>query len=131
MAEVVIAEAARQQLLRCWSGQGQGAALRQKLFPDADAWLSLVCQTLSRDIRSVHQRLHQPQGPASGAMQQARAALSGEGCDGELQTVSRGLEDAGQYRLVLQGICILYDVEAAGCVMVKAAQLVQDESSDE
>ena len=124
VAEVVIAEPARQQLMQCWLGQGQGVALRQKLFPDSEAWLALVEQTLSRDIRSVHQRLHQPQRPAVGAMQHASETKSAEEvvCDSSYNT-----QDTGQYKVVLQGVTITYDVGAAGCVRVKAASMLRDE----
>jgi hypothetical protein len=54
MTTVHIPPDARLQLQRCWAAQD---ALRQQLYPTFGQWLALVEQVLSRDIRSVHQRL--------------------------------------------------------------------------
>ena len=113
---VVIPPDVQLQLEQCWAGQGAGAALRRQLFPDVEAWLALVQQALSRDIRSVHQRLHGRETPR-GAGAEARAH--------EQDCMHEGRAGAapGGYQVVLQGVKVLYDISTSGAVHLHGAHV--------
>ena len=122
VAEVVISARGRGQLEQCWSGTGAGAARRRRLFPDLDAWLALVQQTLSRDIRSVHQRLHVPSCEREdGAEAHAAIAdIAGQECSAECSAGG----PPPRYQVVLQGVRVMYDNNTSGAVLVRAAHVL-------
>jgi hypothetical protein len=124
VAEVIISARGREQLEQCWAGTGAGAALRRRLFPDLAAWLALVQQTLGRDIRSVHQRLHvAPCGRREGAEAHERSAdLAEQEC---MAACSAG-DPPPRYQVVLQGVRVMYDINADGVVHVRAAHVASE-----
>ncbi|KAL4858561.1 tRNA (adenine(37)-N6)-methyltransferase [Chlorella vulgaris] len=105
-----IPPAAEAAMLRCWQRLG-----KRSLYRNFEQYKELVAQVLSRDIRSVTQRIKVPQraqhgGPAalgtSGSVQQPQQqdtapAASAAGTE----------EEGGYWKVVLDGIQLGYDVE--------------------
>ena len=115
VADVTIPLLVQQRLLQAWHvrpGQvSQRAAAAQTLYPRFEDFQELVQQTLSRDIRSVHQRLHSTDPAAVLRSQQYQ------------QAVGRPPETGHRpkYYVVLCGIDILYDIDNQGHVTVADA----------
>ncbi|KAG2423016.1 hypothetical protein HXX76_015614 [Chlamydomonas incerta] len=126
VGEVVVGPAARAALTSAWSarralyGRGQGP-----MYGSAEAYLQLVQQVLSRDIRSVNQRLNvKPINPT--------AAAGAAGAGASAPAPARNQDPAGpdsdpdprpgQYHVVLENIYISYDIDpASGAVEVRDA----------
>ncbi len=128
---VIISAAAAQSLKDSWGRRGKA----RSLYPSADAFLVLVQQVLSRDIRSLHQRTHaqqiQQRGDSSHTQQtqisstDALAAPEQPDASQPAASSSTAQVDApvpcGRYRVVLDGVDVTYDVDAAGKVVVLGA----------
>ena len=115
VADVTIPLHVQQRLLQAWHVRpnqcSQRAAAAQTLYPRFEDFQDLVQQTLSRDIRSVHQRLHSTDPAAVLRSQQYQ------------QAAGRPPETGHQpkYYVVLCGIDILYDIDNQGHVNVADA----------
>ena len=115
VADVTIPPHVQQRLLQAWhvrpSRCCQRAAAALTLYPTFEDFQDLVQQTLSRDIRSVHQRLHSTDPAAVLRSQQYQ------------QAAGRPPEAGHQpkYYVVLCGIDILYDIDDQGHVTVADA----------
>ena len=111
MGTLVVPEAPEAALERCWAARG-----RRSLYGSFPQFRELVQQVLSRDIRSVTQRVKVPHRAAAGgpaALCQRTAA----------QQQQQGGEE-GFWKVVLDGIQISYDVaEGGGDVVVRSARL--------
>ncbi|KAG2491087.1 hypothetical protein HYH03_010531 [Edaphochlamys debaryana] len=119
IAEVSIPPGARTALERAWAQRRNSS-----MYSSAEEYLGLVKQVLSRDIRSLHQRMNlNPIVPAPGAKDAgagaapapppgtAAAAGGGEGTAGAAGT-------AGAYHVVLENVYITYDIAPGGAVTV-------------
>ena len=115
VADVTIPLHVQQRLQQAWHVRpiqgSQRAAAAQTLYPIFEDFQDLVQQTLSRDIRSVHQRLHSTDPAAVLRSQQYQ------------QAAGRPPETGHQpkYYVVLCGIDILYDIDDQGHVTVADA----------
>ena len=81
---------ARRMVEECWSRHPG-----HRLYPDAESYLNLVTEVLSRDLRPVHRRLPTPQWST------------------ELPVTyyEDGRSKIGDYHVVLEGLDISYDIE--------------------
>jgi len=83
------------------------------LFDTADQFVQLVVQTLSRDIRSAHQRQRSP------VMAQA-----GESAAADPQPEADELQPArGQWRVILDAVNVGYSLDDGGCVTITDAHI--------
>lgn len=117
-------------MLRCWQRLG-----KRSLYRNFEQYKELVAQVLSRDIRSVTQRIKVPQraqhgGPAalgtSGSVQQPQQQETAPAAS------AAGTEEAegGYWKVVLDGIQLGYDVEPGSRdVVLRSARLAT--ASDE
>jgi hypothetical protein len=125
-----IPPAAEAAMLRCWQRLG-----KRSLYRNFEQYKELVAQVLSRDIRSVTQRIKVPQraqhgGPAalgtSGSVQQPQQQETAPAAS------AAGTEEAegGYWKVVLDGIQLGYDVEPdSRDVVLRSARLAT--ASDE
>ena len=115
VADVTIPLHVQQRLSQAWHVRPNQGSLRaaaaQTMYPRFEDFRDLVQQTLSRDIRSVHQRLHSTDPAAVLRSQQYQ------------QAAGRPPETGHQpkYYVVLCGIDILYDIDNQGHVTVADA----------
>jgi hypothetical protein len=114
VGEVCVPEDAERQLEASWRRLGE-----RSLYRTFEAYLHLVLQALSRDIRSVTQRVKAPQRERSGRGALAlQAAPSGGGADG-----AGGAPAEGHWHIMLEGVDITYDVADDMRVVVRTAML--------
>lgn len=111
VADVAIGEAAAADIARCWSSRRD-----RSLYDSAHAFMNLVRQVLSRDIRSAHQRLCNESKSSSGlAAAEGVAPSKGGAADGDGDT------PRGVYHVLLEGIDISYDIDKERGVRVVSA----------
>ncbi len=101
MAGVRFAPGAADALSSAWAASA--AARPPPLYDTAAAFTQLVCEVLSRDIRSAHQR---ERGADGGAAAQ------------QLPAHDAALPARGTWRVILDGVNVGYELDAAGCVVV-------------
>ena len=131
IAEVTISREATEQLQRCWTAKG-GAM--KELYPEFDKFLELFKQVLSRDVRSLHQRLRgggkhaltQDLGlhPAQHSPADVASAASGAANDHKRTHISLPTAKV-PYQLVLQGVRVWYSIIESKLVQIERAELVQ------
>ena len=103
--------AAEASLRRCWQALGQRSLYREQY----EQYRELVAQVLSRDIRSVTQRIKVPQraqqGGAAALGAHAAAAAPQQQQHGEPGVAAAATEEEeGWWKVVLDGIQLSYDV---------------------
>ncbi|KAL4447380.1 hypothetical protein ABPG77_007413 [Micractinium sp. CCAP 211/92] len=118
IGQLVVPPAAEEALRRCWVRLGT-----RSLYRSFEEYRQLVAEVLSRDIRSVTQRIKVPQraqhgGPAA----LSSTAGAGLGTADQQQASEQG---EGFWKVVLDGIQISYDVEEGSSnVVLRSAELV-------
>ncbi|GIL78924.1 hypothetical protein Vretimale_220 [Volvox reticuliferus] len=128
--EVVMDQTARGALMRAWQ-----ARKAPSMYSSAEQYLELVRQVLSRDIRSVHQRLNvRPTSTAQPAetapattcrkpltpphiVPKQQQQLQPDVRDGARRSVTEDVQP-GEYHVVLENIYISYDISPSGVVQV-------------
>lgn len=133
ITEVSITEVASQQLQECWSAKG---AAMKELYPSYGEFAELLRQVLSRDVRSVHQRLHrtgnalelQEESPSEGSesvhnKQDSRLPSEGRQPGNQSRRQShREPEFDARYQVVLQGVRVVYSITESRWVRVLRAE---------
>ena len=142
---VSISTQAEQQLRLCWAARNP-APDPGALYRRPDDFLQLVRQTLSRDIRSAHQRAGSSAGiprssnyPSAGrSMPQRRPRLASHFVEafGELEPKTKRREASfdewvsGTQHVVLQHVDVSYDFDrATGGIIVRSAHLLDGRSA--
>ena len=129
VADVACAPPAAAALAAAWAAARREGGPRcgvAPLYEDADGFTALVLEVLGRDIRSAHQRERAPMQPPQQQSQQQEAAT-----DDAPQTqpgdAAAPADDAavrrGRWRVVLDGVNVGYELDAAGCVTVTDAEV--------
>eukprot|EP00198_Chlamydomonas_reinhardtii_P009651 XP_001698988.1 predicted protein [Chlamydomonas reinhardtii] len=141
VGEVVVGAGARAALTSAWAARRELYGRKGghgPMYGSAEEYLQLVQQVLSRDIRSVNQRLNvKPIHPTAAATATATATAGGAaaavapanpgshpnpGVSGAAAAAGGGTAAAGQYHVVLENIYISYDIDpGSGAVQVRDA----------
>jgi hypothetical protein len=123
---VALGEGASDALAAAWSGacrlgRRRDGAGRAPLYDDAADFEALVIEVLARDIRSAHQR--ERAATAAGVSESASA-------DAPLPPPSP-LPPRGRWRVVLDGVNVGYEVDAAGVVTVTDAEVATSAAAED
>jgi hypothetical protein len=131
VADVSCAPPAAAALAAAWAAARREGGPRcgvAPLYEDADGFTALVLEVLGRDIRSAHQRERAPmQQPSQQSQQQQAATADAPQSQPSDAASAAPASDAaarrGRWRVVLDGVNVGYELDAAGCVTVTDAEV--------
>lgn len=104
-ATVILSDEMKVALFKAWTG-----SRTTSLYDTFDDFLALVMQVLSRDFRSVTQRIKVPEREGKGMQMSSLQATTTE----------------GKWRVCLDGVDIIYDLhENGGRVVIQSVQITQ------
>lgn len=118
LSQVVIPPEVEAQVERVWRGQRCAS-----VYKSAAEAVALIREVLSRDIRSLNQRLYiHPVGAKAGGgggEEEAAAASSSEAGGGGDSGGSGGDGERGRYIVVLDSMDVTYDLTSDGTVLLR------------